>query len=423
MVVSNELTPNLPVGFEKFHRRSFINYQLNRAHGLGFADGAELHEAASQIKSFADCVEVFEALSNEAATDGRYTAATSYLRIAEFFTPQQSGEKRVRYGRYRALFDRAFADAGVVRHDVPYGESSIPAYTLAAAGQPIGTVLIHGGFDSLIEEFFVIWQRFAAAGFDVVGFEGPGQGGARALNGLLFDHDWEKPVGAVLDHFDLDDVTLVGLSMGGYWGVRAAGLEPRISRLVIWPPVFDWMARLPRVLRRGVERLLRLRGFMNASIRVRSRILPVLKHAIDQALYLSGGTEPMDAVDWFLQMNEQHLGSSRVTQDVLVLVGENDTFQPPKLADLQVAALTSAQSVETRRFTAAEHADSHCQMGNLDLATSEVVAWLTRNTMEDGVADRSNRRSALPSEHGAKPEEVPSEGTPIRSQGNGSRGL
>jgi len=27
-----------PVGFEKFHRRSFINYQLNRAYALGYAD-------------------------------------------------------------------------------------------------------------------------------------------------------------------------------------------------------------------------------------------------------------------------------------------------------------------------------------------------------------------------------------------------
>jgi hypothetical protein len=32
----------LPVGFEKFHRRGFLNYQFNRAHGLGWADGNEL---------------------------------------------------------------------------------------------------------------------------------------------------------------------------------------------------------------------------------------------------------------------------------------------------------------------------------------------------------------------------------------------
>ena len=40
---------------------------------------------------------------------------------------------------------------------------------------------MHGGFDSLIEEFYVIWQRVAAAGFEVIAFEGPGQGGARTM--------------------------------------------------------------------------------------------------------------------------------------------------------------------------------------------------------------------------------------------------
>ena len=100
----------------------------------------------------------------------------------------------------------------------------------------------------MIEEFYPIWQRIAMAGFDVVAFEGPGQGGARALNGLTFDHDWERPVGAVLDYFRLSSVGLVGISMGGYWALRAAGREPRVDRVVAWPPVFDWLYRLPGVM-------------------------------------------------------------------------------------------------------------------------------------------------------------------------------
>ena len=126
------------------------------------------------------------------------------------------------------------------------GTVCLPAYRIAAIGrQPRGAVLVHGGFDSLIEEFFAIWQRIAAAGFDVIAFDGPGQGGARALGGLTFDHDWEKPVGAVLDHFELDSAGLVGISMGGYWALRAAGREPRIDRVVSWPPVYDWLYRVP----------------------------------------------------------------------------------------------------------------------------------------------------------------------------------
>ena len=283
------------------------------------------------------------------------------------------------YGRYRRLFDEAFAGSGVVRHEVAYSGSALPAYWHPAIGGPSrGAVLLHGGFDSLIEEFFAISQRIAAAGFDVIAFDGPGQGGARALGGLTFDHDWEKPVGAVLDHFDLDSAGLVGISMGGYWALRAAGREPRIDRVVSWPPVYDWLQRVPGPVRGVTRAMLRRRRFMSWSVRMRTRLVPALKHAVDQALYLVDGDEPMDAVHWFLGMNADHLGSARVTQDVLLLCGEHDSFQPPVLTRAQGRALTSARSIAVRTFTKAEHADQHCQMGNLDLACRQVTTWLRK---------------------------------------------
>lgn len=369
--------PRLPVGFERFHRDAFLNYQLNRAHALGYAERGELGAAASQIRSLKDSTAVFTLLADRCEAEGRLRNATSYLRIAEFFTGKQSGAGAPMYRRYRDLFDRAFADGGAVRHDVPYAGATIPAYRLPAGGSVSrGTVLLHGGFDSLIEEFYAIWERIAASGFDVIAFEGPGQGGARALGGLTFDHDWEKPVAAVLDHFAVERAAIVGMSMGGYWAIRAAGREPRIDRVVSWPPVYDWLYQLPRPVRAAARRMFRFRGFMNWSIRVRTRLFPVLRHAVDQALYLVDGREPMAAADWFLGMNAGHLGSERVTQDVLLCCGENDAFQPPVLTRHQAEALTAARSVRVRTFTAAEHADSHCQMGNLDLACRVVTAWL-----------------------------------------------
>jgi pimeloyl-ACP methyl ester carboxylesterase len=371
-----ELTA-LPVGFARFHRNAFLNYQLNRAHALGFADRHELLDAARALRSLDDCIEVFTALSERAQAEGRLRNATSYLRIAEFFTPKRAGAGVPIYRRYRDLFDRAFGADGALRHAIPYGGAAIPAYRLHAVGSASrGTVLLHGGFDSLIEEFYAIWQRIAASGFDVIAFEGPGQGGARALGGLLFDHAWEKPVATVLDHFAVDRAALVGISMGGYWALRAAGREPRIDRVVSWPPVYDWLYQLPGPVRAAARRMFRFRRFMNWSIRVRARLFPVLRHVVNQTLYLVDGQEPMDVADWFLGMNAKHLGSARVTQDVLLCCGEHDAFQPPVLTRRQAEALTSARSVQVRMFTTAEHADSHCQMGNLGLACDVVTAWL-----------------------------------------------
>ncbi|MEX2395225.1 MAG: alpha/beta fold hydrolase, partial [Actinomycetota bacterium] len=262
MYTDPPLVAELPVGFQRFHRRRFFNYQLNRAHALGYAHTQDLLDAAGTIKRRSDCVEVFNRLSNTAMSEGRFRNATSYLRIAEFFTPPRSPSKLPTYERYRELFDQGFGGAGIVRHEVPYRNASLPAYLYpSTAGRSDGTVLVHGGFDSLIEEFFAIWQRIAAAGFNVIAFDGPGQGGARALGGLTFDHDWERPVGAVLDHFGVASAALVGISMGGYWALRAAAFEPRIDRVVSWPPVYDWLLRAPAPVLAAARAMLRRRRF------------------------------------------------------------------------------------------------------------------------------------------------------------------
>lgn len=366
----------LPVGFEAFHRDAFLDYQLNRAHALGFADRDELHDVARGLRAYAACPAAFAAASARAESAGRLCHATGLLRLAEFFTPKREGGGVAIYRRYRDLFDRAFAGGRAARHAVPYGGATLPAYRLPADGAARGTVLLHGGFDSLIEEFYAVWERLAAAGFEVIAFEGPGQGGARALAGLTFDHDWEKPVGAVLDHFGVSRAGIVGLSMGGYWALRAAGREPRIDRVVSWPPVYDWLYRVPAPVRPLARLMLRRRRFMNWSIRLRARLFPVLRHVVEHTLYLVDRREPACVVDWFLGMNAAHLGSARVTQDVLLCCGERDAFQPPALARRQAACLTAARSVQVRTFTRAEHAERHCQMGNLDLACRVVTGWL-----------------------------------------------
>lgn len=367
----------LPAGFERFHRRDFVNYQLNRAHALGFADRQELVDAAAGVRSFDDCVSVFEALAGRASAEARHRNAAGYARIAEFFTSPRSAEKTNRYRRFLKLFDTAFADAPLVRHEIPYAEAALRAYSLPSSGTPTGeTVLLFGGFDSLIEEFLPICERVAAAGFDVIAFEGPGQGGARALHGLTFDHDWEKPVCTVLDHFSLDRASLVGISMGGHWALRAAGREPRIRRVVAWPPVYDWLHLVPSVLRVPVRTMVQHRRFMRWSVRTRARLSPTLRFVVERVLYMLDSDDPADVAEWFLGMNADHLDSGRVHQDVLLMCGEHDAFQPPILTQAQAQALVAARSVTTRIFTRAEQADQHCQMGNLELACEVLNTWL-----------------------------------------------
>jgi pimeloyl-ACP methyl ester carboxylesterase len=210
----------------------------------------------------------------------------------------------------------------------------------------------------------------------VIAFESPVQGGTRALHGLTSDHDWDKPVGSVLDHFGLERAGLVDLSMDGYWALRAAGREPRIDRVVSWPPVYDWLHRLPPVLRGPVRSMLGHRDFMRWSVRTRARLLPTLRMVVEQVLYMLDSQNPADVVDWFRGMNAAHLGSQRVHQDVLLMAGEHNAFQPSSLARAQARALIAAGSVSTRLFTRAQPVDQHCQLGNLELACQVLTTRL-----------------------------------------------
>lgn len=109
-----------------------------------------------------------------------------------------------------------------------------------------------------------------------------------------------------------------------------------------------------------------------------------------------GGGDPMDAVDWLLQMNAAHQQPHRVTQDVLLLHGEKDRFQPLALHHAQRRVLTNARSVTERIFTEQEHAASPCQMGNLGLAVDTILAWLRDHGDRSDGAYTSPGESALP---------------------------
>lgn len=362
-------------GFHNFSNNTFINYQMNRLHACGLLDAALLAELGRQRPAPAALPAAFGALATRLEAEGRWLDAAGARRGAEFFTPPDTPARLEAWRAFRVAFDHAFAGLDLQRQELPYAGGVLPLTLLPAQGTRRGRVLFFGGFDSLIEEFVGVWIRLSEAGYDVAAFEGPGQGAAR-LGGLRFEHDWERPVGAVLDALGWDEVALVGLSMGGYWALRAAGREPRVRQVVAWPPVYDWLARLPPLAQRAVRWMVRARGFMNWGIRLRMRLFPVLDHAVRHAVYLVGGREPMDAVDWLMGMNAAHLGSERVRQDVLLMVGEADAFQPPRLAELQAAALVHARSLSVRRFTRAEHAAEHCQMGNLELACAVLTGWL-----------------------------------------------
>ena len=366
----------LPIGYHKFHKNKFLNYQLNRWYSLGYSRLEDIQYIGSRIRTFEDYVEEFQKAYKVAVQEHRLKNAATYLRASEFLIAPSDKRKIPTYVKFVETFDEAFSDQNFERHKVPYKDSFLSTIKIPSKSKTVkGTIIGIPGFDAFIEEFYCIWDYFSENGYDVIAFEGPGQGGSRRLYHQYFDHDYEKATKIVLDYFQLDEVTALGLSMGGYWIMRAAAFEKRIKRVIAMPPVYDWLEMTNSINQNLAKWFLTKRKLTNFFVRLKMNV-GTLKHTVNNALFIQNKTEPYDAVTWMMEMNKEHIHSHLIDQDVLLLTGENDAFQPLKLLHEQKNALTNARSISERIFTKSEQADQHCQIGNLGIALEEMKNWI-----------------------------------------------
>jgi len=342
-----------PVGYHKFHKKQVFNFQLNRWYSLGYARFEDIKEVSHKVKSFKDWKTEMVKLAEKAESENRLMNAAFYYRASEFYMLQDNFEKKQMYNKFIDLFYKAFKNDNIEQFEVPYKEAFLPAMKVSPKGdKKKGIIVMHGGFDSFIEEFYSWIRYFSDHGYEVIAFEGPGQGAALRKHGFAVDYEWEKPIKAVLDYFKLNDVTLVGISMGGWFCFRAAAFEPRIKRVIASSISYDYM-KLMKKKEKGIQ------AWMSA-----------------QLMYITKKQMPMDAFDFWLQLNEKNLHSELVKQDVLILTGRNDHFISFKAHAMQVKALTNANSVTAKVFTKETHAHNHCQIGNIGLALDVMVKWI-----------------------------------------------
>jgi pimeloyl-ACP methyl ester carboxylesterase len=367
-----------PVGYHDFHKDQLFNYQLNRWHSMGYLRFDDMKYVGSRVRTFKDWKVEMMKLAEAAVSEGRLMEGAFFYRAAEFYTFQDDPDKELLYDRFIDLFYAAFRDDQLERLKIPYGDACLPAIRVPPAdGANQGAIVMHGGFDSFIEEFYSWMRYFSEYGYEVIAFEGPGQGAARRKHGLALDPAWEQPVKAVLDHLEVDDITLLGISMGGWFCFRAAAFEPRIERVIASGIAYDY-TQFPNALARLLMKLFFrcFRNFTNKMTLKKMQKDGMHAWSIGNLMYMTDKATPMEAADLALWMNAENLHSDLVTQDVLILTGRDDHFIPFKMHDMQMRALTNASSVTARVFTREERAQNHCQIGNIGLALDVMLGWL-----------------------------------------------
>jgi pimeloyl-ACP methyl ester carboxylesterase len=380
-----------PIGYHRFHPDVSTNFQCNRwVQWIGPSAIDEVTELASRANTYPELIDGFLALAERARATNRAVAAAYYDRAAEFFIPAADPRRPAARARFLQAMRTAY---GVTPDLIPFGFGCLPAYDLRPEHQIGATVVMFGGFDSYIEEFLPLIASLVDAGRRIVVFEGPGQGSALEDFGLTMIPEWEQPVGAVLDHYGLDNVAAVGISLGGGLVIRAAAFEPRISQVVAFDILDDFFEAIARQIGRGTR--IPLRALVTARA---SRIVngiadravarkPVSQWGLQQGMHVTGTATPYDFLRSTTAMSTRSI-SHRVHADVLLLAGADDHYVPLSQLGRQAGNLTNARSVTTRIFTAAEQASNHCQLGNIGAASRLINSWLgsTAGSFVDGDA-------------------------------------
>ena len=379
----------LKKGVYKLNDEANFNYQLNRVINWDGGRLEDVQKVSGKIHNSDDWKRELILLGDEAMKEGRTDNAIAYYRMSEFFMYDGDPDKRKYYEKATKLFYEYYADffegenPRIERYDVSYENVKLPVMHVVPYGESKGTILIHGGNDSYFEEFLFTVLYMQEQGFEVYMFEGPGQGGVMRVQGMHFTHEWEKPVKVILDYFKLSDVTIIGISLGGYLAPRAAAFDKRITKVVAWSifPCFQdiLVSMQPQGTQRAFHILMKLhaRPLLNLVFGKKAKKSPIIDWGIKHGCY---AYEAKDAYSYAKKLKLYDIApvADQITQDMLILGASGDHFIDYHLIGKEINMLRNVRSLTFRLFTDKEEAENHCNVGNGKLAIDEILSWITR---------------------------------------------
>ena len=322
--------------------------------------------------------------------EGDAAAAWRLYCLAAFYLPEHDQRKRHFIDAASRNFDASHTHLAMRRHTVPYKDGSLTAIhwqadpdDRARFPDAPSTLVMMNGFDGYAEEIIDFASHFPTRPFDIITFDGPGQGHTAAA-GMPLEPEWEHPTDTVLDYFGVTSAAALGVSFGGYLVTRAAAHCPRITHVI----TFDMMYRLldgltmplPRPLRPIADAVVenpRPARLIDAALGMASRLSEDLAWKLQQGRYLTGLHSPSRVLQAFGDYTMEPF-EGRITQPCLVLAGDADQYVPfERLGDVR-RALRNAESLEVRAFHYAQDPDmaQHCQIGDLDRAFAIMGEWL-----------------------------------------------
>ena len=344
----------------------------------------------SRIRSTSQLTQFAQRMAARFDAEGDAAAAWRLYFLAAFYLPEHDQRKRHFIDAASRNFDAAHTHLAMRRHTVPCKDGLLTAIHWQAdpddhARFPDApsTLVMMNGYDGYAEEIMGFAEYFPCRPFDIIAFDGPGQGHT-ALAGMPLEPQWERPTEAVLDYFGVDSAAALGVSFGGNLVMRAAAYCPRISHVI----AFDMMSQLldgltmplPRPLRPIAEAVIsraRPAWLIDGLMGIAPRFSADLAWKLQQARHLTGLDKPSDVLRALGAYTMEPL-AGMIRQPCLVMAGDADQYVPfERLSDVR-RILAGAASLDVRAFHEAEDPGmaQHCQVGGLDRAFAIMGEWL-----------------------------------------------
>ena len=275
-------------------------------------------------------------------------------------------------------------DLPVERIEIRFGAITLPGdfFCAAADGRRRATVILTGGYDGTVEElYFANGAAALARGYNVLAFDGPGQGRVLTEQRQAIRADWENVVTPIVDNalgrddVDGERIALIGLSLGAHLAPRAASGEHRLAACVADCGAYDLYAafldRLPGPLANPNVLDRRRVRFALAQIVERLAAKPTAGWALRRGMLVHGVDDPLAYVDALHEFTLKDR-APQISCPTWVCSAEGDEISAS--APQLVAALTCEKTYV--RFTSAEGADDHWEQAARALYHARSFAWL-----------------------------------------------
>lgn len=321
-----------------------------------------------------------------------FLRASNYYRTSMFFLYGAPIDPRLidAYDKHCLAFEKAASlfTTPVSPVTIPFEDIQLPGYFYKVDNSETRrpTLIISNGYDGTHQEgYFTAGAAALERGYNVLCFDGPGQGNVLIKQQTYMRHDWEKVITPVVDYLsrrddvDASRIILFGPSWGGYLAPRAAAFEHRIAALVVSPGQFNAMEPLERALPNISELLVNDPDCLVTKFIGQALSNVMFASKFRAKMWIHGVDSPFELLRVLRDYTLANI-ADKVQCPTLVMDSENEPLSGGQAMQL-FESLTCPKDYQL--FTAKEGAGEHCEAGASSLAHSHLFNWLQQHSVKE----------------------------------------